>query len=523
MLPSIAVAVFTTLVAGRGLRGSFQFASSPYYTADAQCQQRSDLIQSLPDTEFQSLPFCMYADSIKLPSSGGKKSIYYWLVESEQRNATKLEQRNAINKVGANNTRPLVLWFNGGPSCSSLIGLFHELGPFYPKQDSTGKVVLARNSFGWNRNANILFVDSPAGVGMSEAPAGSSTGDEQTASDALEFLQQFLKDHPEYGNRPVWLTGESYAGHYLPHLAAAIVAANKKTAAASGEPINLQGFLVGNPATDDSWEFDGGSKYTALFNANFLSTKAYLAVQRACNGMNPFSNRAEDMNPQCAAAMRGAGAEAGTAYHNSYAIYADTCPRSTGDRSRHLTAAGALQKHRGLAAATQVGANVQAPHLQPGSHGLRDPCIKEFTDAYLRNPAVVAAIHAPAAKRWSECGGAATYGYTRSVLDKYHQFIADHQTAASKLRILVYSGDVDSVVATVGTRGWIDSLGLDRTSMWRPWLTGGQLSGFTEQYAGGLLTFATVRDAGHEVPQYQPERALGMFESFITTGDLPAL
>ena len=65
---------------------------------------------------------------------------------------------------------------------------------------------------------------------------------------------------------------------------------------------------------------------------------------------------------------------------------------------------------------------------------------------------------------------------------------------------------------------------MTETSAWRPWVDGGnqlQLGGFTQQYEDGLLTFATVRDAGHEVPQYQPERGLRLFESFISTGNMP--
>jgi len=503
LLLSLAATIATA--AGSPLRG----LTKSGYTADAKCQQHPHLINSLPDTEFSSLPFCMYSGNIGLPSSGGDKSIFYWLVESERGNAT--------DKSGDNDD-PLVLWFNGGPSCSSLIGLFHELGPFYPTEQHT----LARNANGWNRNANVLFVDSPAGVGFSTSKPGS-TGDDQTAQEALEFLQGFLAEHPEYSGRPVWLAGESYAGHYVPNLATAIVNANRELSTRrlrkSNQEINLQGFLVGNPATDDSWEFDGGSKYTGLFNANFLSAPTYLDLQSKCKNMNPFGDKASDMSAECRTAMAAAEQESGSSYYNSYSIYADTCS-STGDR--HLTAAHALQRHRGLATEPIQPSNA------PKHGGLAHPCIGDFTETYLRRADVIAAIHAPTKTQWSECSGTQQYGYTKSVLDKYHQIIADDRASkvagnsGSALRMLVFSGDGDSVVATVGTRAWIDSLKLTETSAWRPWVdSGNQLGGFTQQYEDGLLTFATVRDAGHEVPQYQPERGLRLFESFISTGNMP--
>ena len=50
---------------------------------------------------------------------------------------------------------PLVLWLNGGPGCSSLLGLFSENGPYWVNDDAT----LARNEHSWNNNANTLYVD----------------------------------------------------------------------------------------------------------------------------------------------------------------------------------------------------------------------------------------------------------------------------------------------------------------------------------------------------------------------------
>ena len=133
------------------------------YSASASCNGSSDLVQSLPLTDFTSLPFCMFSGTVDISAN---KSIFYWLTESEQNAASA----------------PLVLWFNGGPGCSSMAGMFTELGPFYPQQNGS----LARNAFSWNRVANVLYVDSPAGVGFSLAKdaAAYQTGDKQIAADA---------------------------------------------------------------------------------------------------------------------------------------------------------------------------------------------------------------------------------------------------------------------------------------------------------------------------------------------------
>lgn len=71
------------------------------------------------------------------------------------------------------------------------------------------------------------------------------------------------------------------------------------------------------------------------------------------------------------------------------------------------------------------------------------------------------------------------------------------------LRIMIYSGDVDGIVPTTGTRMWVEGLGLPVRVPWTPWLSPGpgqlppQVGGYVTEYDG--LMFATVRGAGHMV------------------------
>lgn len=94
--------------------------------------------------------------------------------------------------------------------CSSVGGgLLSELGPFYP--DPTG-TKLVPNPYSWNTVANVLFVESPAGVGFSYSNNQSdyTVGDERSALDLWTLLQGFLQQFPQYTNTPFWISGESY-------------------------------------------------------------------------------------------------------------------------------------------------------------------------------------------------------------------------------------------------------------------------------------------------------------------------
>jgi len=59
---------------------------------------------------------------------------------------------------------PMVIWFNGGPGCSSMLGFMQENGPYVIDD---GESVIKKNPEPWNKRANVMWLESPAGVGYS--------------------------------------------------------------------------------------------------------------------------------------------------------------------------------------------------------------------------------------------------------------------------------------------------------------------------------------------------------------------
>lgn len=93
--------------------------------------------------------------------------------------------------------------------------------------------------------ANVIFLESPAGVGFSYSNTTSdynNAGDRSTAEDSYTFLVNWLERFPNYKTRDLFLTGESYAGHYVPQLAYTILSKNQNST--SQTKINLKGIAV---------------------------------------------------------------------------------------------------------------------------------------------------------------------------------------------------------------------------------------------------------------------------------------
>ena len=63
---------------------------------------------------------------------------------------------------------PLVTWFNGGPACSSMIGLFQENGPCRFENNASEPSL---NPYSFNNVANMLYIDQPVGKFIPEIGA----------------------------------------------------------------------------------------------------------------------------------------------------------------------------------------------------------------------------------------------------------------------------------------------------------------------------------------------------------------
>ncbi|CAN6347412.1 unnamed protein product [Urochloa humidicola] len=432
--------------------------------------READRVGRLPGQP--AVDFSMYSGYITVNERAGR-ALFYWLQEAPA------EAQPA----------PLVLWLNGGPGCSSVAyGASEELGAFRIRPDGA---TLFLNEYRWNRAANILFLDSPAGVGFSYSNTTSdlyTSGDRRTAHDSYTFLLRWFERFPQYKYRDFYIAGESYAGHYVPELSQLVYRKNKGV---KKPHINLKGFMVGNAVTDDYHDQVG--TFESWWNHGLISDATYRLLEAVC-----LHDNIEHTSPPCDNAYVAATAEQGNI--DPYSIYTPECNQSSSSSST------ARQNRR-----------IKGHY--PWMRGSYDPCTESHSTVYYNRPEVQRALHANVTGlnyTWTTCSGIINTNWRdspKSMLPIYKELIA------AGLRIWVYSGDTDSVVPLTATRYSIGALGLPTVISWYPWYDKKQVGGWSQVYKG--LTLVTVRGAGHEVPLHRPRQALKLFQHFLHGTPMP--
>ncbi|XP_057967263.1 serine carboxypeptidase 24 isoform X2 [Malania oleifera] len=422
-------------------------------------QQVLDRISALPGQP--PVKFSQFSGYVTVDEQQGR-SLFYWLTESPSNPQKK----------------PLLLWLNGGPGCSSVAyGASEEIGPFRIKR---GGLSLYLNKHSWNK-----------------------------AEDALIFLRRWMSRFPQYKHRQFYIAGESYAGHYIPQLAKKIYDYNKPF---SHPIINLRGFLVGNGVTDNYYDSIGTVTY--WWSHSIISDTTYHRILSYCNFSADLPSR------QCNHILNYAmNREFGDI--DQYSIYTPSCATTTVNiinnnypTLRRFMELKKKKKKKYLSSSSSNGGEV----LFRGGY---DPCTQNYAEKYFNREEVQRAMHANSSGiipyRWTPCSDVLTKNWKDSqdsMLPTYSYLIA------AGLRIWLFSGDTDSVVPVTATRLSLSHLNLTIKTPWYPWYSGPQeVGGWTEEYQG--LTFATVRGAGHEVPLFQPKRAFILLRSFLSGKHLP--
>ncbi|WVZ04603.1 hypothetical protein V8G54_017949 [Vigna mungo] len=460
----------------------------------------SDKISNLPGQP--QVNFQQFSGHITVDDQH-QRALFYYFAEAEEDPASK----------------PLVLWLNGGPGCSSIgVGAFAEHGPFRPSDNN----VLEKNYYSWNKEANVLYLESPAGVGFSYSSNKSFyvlVTDEITARDNLVFLQRWFTKFPEYSNNDFFITGESYGGHYVPQLAQLIVQTKTN--------FNLKGIAIGNPLLEFNTDFNARSEY--FWSHGLISDSTLEILTKVCNYSSIRRQRQNgNLEEVCAKASKQLYDEVSD-YVDEYDVTLDVCLSSVNQQAYVLNQLQETQKI--------------------------DVCVGDKTTTYLNRKEVQEALHAklfvssvdskmtdpisaiemqifmirknrktsPLLTISSLCHRVLHYDYRNLEIPTIPIL---GSLVKSGIRVLVYSGDQDSVIPLTSSRylvnGLAKEIGLETTVAYRAWFEEKQVAGWTQTY-GDILSYATIRGASHEAPFTQPQRSLLLLKTFLEGKQLPSV
>lgn len=467
---------------------------------------QEDEIKQLPGLEGSFASFKHYSGYLEADNSSNR-FFHYWFTESKS---------NPAND-------PLVLWLNGGPGCSSMHGLLTELGPF--RLATNGSVV--GNDFAWNKRANVLFMESPAGVGYSYAVDGSVTADDDsTAAQNHHALKSFLRKFPQFSNSSLYLTGESYAAVYLSTLAARVDKDSK---------LNLKGVAIGNGNFDSSKRDEAiifYSYYHGLIDSGIWDGLS----KYCCDGKPPARgqcNFAYLLKSESSASFNCSKYIEQTYVHlnsglNIYSLY-DSCKKVVPKRS-YMSLARLKKVLKTLENFQRVNeSSARVSRLLPKNnhhYSLKRSSDKKAkartascinfttTESYLNKQEVRRALNIPDTLYSFDICTDLNYKsiYPEKpggVTPQIRQLIE----SSRKPTLLIYSGDTDIKCNFLGNEWFVDDLKQEVLHDYQPWFTDGQVSGFVKRFE--RLTFLTVKGAGHMVPTDKPAEALQMFEMFL--------
>lgn len=423
--------------------------------------------------------YTMHSGNI-LTDAAHNGNLFFWLVEAQYRVTERPKT---------------IVWFNGGPGCSSMDGALLEVGPFRIVDDQL-KVDMNKGS--WHKYANVLFVDQPYGTGYSYSDTDSYlTGLDQVGEEMDSFMTQFLKLFPERAHDDFYLAGESYAGQYIPYIA---------TKLQETKTVDLKGLLIGNGWMDPANQYYQYVPYAL----------DYGVIEKSEEHVKDL----KELTDTCERAMK---------------IAMD---KNNGKLPVHIRACedimnGIVELTRNERSAPDSEGicvnyyDVSKEDVWPKC-GMNWPEILPFVTDWLRQDDTVQALNVNNDKQesWQECNGAVGSSMRQGNDDAAVYLLPD---LLENMEILFFNGDRDLICNHYGNermiehlewngkKGWTEGLELDE------WVIDGVSKG--KKQSDRNLTYVRIYNASHMVPYDEPEACLTMLNDFIgvskALGDLP--
>ncbi|CAA7046409.1 unnamed protein product [Microthlaspi erraticum] len=356
---------------------------------------------------------------------------------------------------------PLLVWLQGGPGCSSMIGNFFELGPWRVTSRATA-TELERNPGAWNRLFGLLFLDNPIGVGFSIAASDEDIprNQRQVAQHLYLALLEFLDQNPGFENRPVYLTGESYAGKYVPAIGYYILREKP-----NGK-VKLKGLAIGNGLTDPVTQIQTHS--VNLYYSGLVNAKQKNELDKA-------------QERTVALVKSQKWREAAHARYDLLAL---------------------MGNMTGLAALYNTARSI--------------PYRRDLVVGLLNKREAKRVLGVSETARFEECSDHVEELLREDIM-KSTKFMVDY--AVERTSVLLYQGMLDLQEGVVSTEGWMKTMKWSGLEMFlsaerRVWKDSeGVVAGYVQRW--GNLSHVAVSGAGHLVPTDKAVNSRDMIEAWV--------
>ncbi|OSX60724.1 hypothetical protein POSPLADRAFT_1148075 [Postia placenta MAD-698-R-SB12] len=393
----------------------------------------------------------------------------------------------------------LIFWTNGGPGCSSLEGSLQENGPF---SWSWGQAKPTPNEYSWTNLSSILYVEQPVGTGFSQGVPNIQNED-QLAEQLVGFLQQFFEVFSELNGKNLYLTGESYAGTYIPYIANYLY----------DNPylldLPLKGFWISDPSI--SWDVvqeeipavDFVHKYLNVFSLNQTFMEELDATAAVCN-YTGYYEKYVTYPPTGLLPLPGDSVE-----------FADGCDVWDAIFNAALLVNPAFDIYRIF----DTWPILWDPLGFPGSFPQT-----QVSPLYFNRDDVKAHIHAPLDVDWTECSNVNVFPDGDASLPPV--FTVLPSVIERSERAVIVHGLADFILIAEGTRIAIQNMTWNGMQGFQ---TPIQTDSFIVDGVGALgtthtergLTYFEVELSGHMIPQFSPVSAFQIMQYLMGFRDTP--
>ncbi|CAA6655549.1 unnamed protein product [Spirodela intermedia] len=383
------------------------------------------------------------------------------------------------------------------PGCSSELAIFYENGPF----SIANNMSLLWNDYGWDKISNLLYVDQPTGTGFSfSSDKRDIRHDEKGVSDDLyDFLQvSIFAEHPEYAKNDFYITGESYAGHYIPAFASRIHQGNKVN---EGIHINLKGFAIGNGLTDPAIQYQAYTDYA--LEMGIINQADYKRI-------NKFL-------PACELAIKLCGIF--PLLFSNIRLHSENLYSSQLNRRVRACYASYIVCNTIFSSILRVTGKINYYDIRKQCEG---SLCYDFSnmEKFLNQNTVKNAL------------GVGELDFVSCSPTVYEALITDWMKnlevgipalLEDGIQLLIYAGEYDLICNWLGNSRWVHSMEWSgqegfASSSSVPFIVDGAEAGSLKTH--GPLSFLKVHDAGHMVPMDQPAASLEMLRRWMQQGQL---